>query len=1192
MKKKLLLIATGSLSFALAISTIALTTGANKKDNFVKGGGSPTGFDLDFSTINHVGDDWTVSLKDNKGSSISITVVGANYDPVEDKFVAKGSGEDFYFYNTDPIRGISYSSFLVNQPHSNQYDLVAMLSSNEINLNNALDGYATEDFAYFTGTYYAPGNMNIAMSVDDMPLLANARYFVVHLNPTSEDFSIIDMHLESICEDEVTPKPIVERDGSLTEAEHTQLGEMFAHQLELTKMGHPTWCFSYDGQRIFDSYKVGTSSALITAALDCGFVHTGDIEGYPIYQKKVASTVHSIVTSTISGHYLNTIVCMYDNTLPYLEAEATWPSDYLATVLTPAHAAQIPEFASSYITGYTCADNTQAEQTQVYIYTTLTPSITEEQISEIVQAFKNLYDAKSGWIKRIESTSMVMYVYEDNYLAATISYNSTVVQFRIQEIHPRSIAPTSSEIATQMNILHYVDDVVALVGDEHSTYVTNFTTPVPPERSYCYYTIVDPVSGSFEAFKGILEAAGYILIDETSNTYSYGKIVDAYGSNIKVSVTNDGLYLNVEYQFYNNVYEYNSLAQALNGVFYIDAVGFCSELIFDESYEYWGITSSSRRVLVKNAGNELIEQFVANSHLTYIPAYDGYRIDDTSYVLYASINGSDVEIIIENKSVFEFDDYEDYNTGLNAYIANNESLAFEDNYVPFVEADNTFESFETDSSDRYSYLGSETEITRVRDLYAERILEKPNFIYSEYLDMYVNTETGFAYELNFKSDEKVSKQYLEIKWNCYVEYKEFDSFNNLHIGDSTFLQDYFPALVDSSLKDEKLFAEFFAAYDEAQLYVKKGDVISDYKDALLDAGFLNVDNRYSKQIGSAVYQVLVSEETNAYYVHFFMEDGYQSISEFRSHVTTETLAYVDGLGFDSIFTSTTPSYKLDGEGDHILEFKTTKISEAQAYEAHIVSNGFKQDYGHRYIRESGADVFDIINFEYYGAYCYIRIEQYSVTFNYSWPQLADVLTNAGHDYNFYKNYVCYPDDATGTSFNYSFASGYSAEFTVSKSYDLEAFDAKCKAHSDFYKVTEYDNYISYSFKNGYVTVEICDFYYRFNVYCPVEKPIDPTGAIPVSLGETPISITGEVKYFEFTASEDGVYIITTLGDNDTYGYLYDENGKKLAFNDDDGENSNFLIETKFQAGKTYYIGVKLFSPGEEDVTLSISKNNL
>ena len=458
--------------------------------------------------------------------------------------------------------------------------------------------------------------------------------------------------------------------------------------------------------------------------------------------------------------------------------------------------------------------------------------------------------------------------------------------------------------------------------------------------------------------------------------------------------------------------------------------------------------------------------------------------------------------------------------------------------------------------------------------------------------MYVNTETGFAYELNFKSDEKVSRQYLEIKWNCYVAYKDFDSFNNLHIGDSTFLQDYFPALVDNSRKDEKLFADFSASEVDAYVYVKKGDVIEDYIDALLDAGFSNVGNSYTKQIGSAVYQVIINEEENAYYIHFFMEGDYQSISEFRSHVTTETLEYVDGLGFDSIFTSTTPSYRLDGEGDHILEFKTTKISEAQAYEAYIVSNGFKLDYGHRYIRENGADVFDIINFEYYGAFCSIRIEQYSVTFNYSWSQLADVLTNAGHDYNFYKNYVCYPDDATGTSFNSSFASGYMAEFTVSKSYDLEAFDAKCKAHPAFSGVTEFDNYISYSFSKGYVTVEICDFYYRFHVYCPVEKPIDPTGAIPVSLGETPISITGEIKYFEFTASEDGIYDITTISELDTFGYLYDEDGYKITSNDDGGENSNFLIETKLQAGKTYYIGVRLFSAGEEDVTLSITCKGL
>ncbi len=75
----------------------------------------------------------------------------------------------------------------------------------------------------------------------------------------------------------------------------------------------------------------------------------------------------------------------------------------------------------------------------------------------------------------------------------------------------------------------------------------------------------------------------------------------------------------------------------------------------------------------------------------------------------------------------------------------------------------------------------------------------------------------------------------------------------------------------------------------------------------------------------------------------------------------------------------------------------------------------------------------------------------------------------------------------------------------------------------------------------------------------------------------------EYRYYKFIPKVTTTYEFETVSNMDTYGYLYDNVGNQLAYNDDGnkkGESTNirdFLIKYKLQKGKTYYIGVRAYS---------------
>lgn len=86
-----------------------------------------------------------------------------------------------------------------------------------------------------------------------------------------------------------------------------------------------------------------------------------------------------------------------------------------------------------------------------------------------------------------------------------------------------------------------------------------------------------------------------------------------------------------------------------------------------------------------------------------------------------------------------------------------------------------------------------------------------------------------------------------------------------------------------------------------------------------------------------------------------------------------------------------------------------------------------------------------------------------------------------------------------------------------------------------------------------------------------------------------VDITGgAMTYLRFVPEETASYIMTSLSDSDTYGYLFDSEMNELDANDDDTD-SNFKLMNTLDAGETYYYGVRFYdeeASGSFDVFLT------
>ncbi len=71
--------------------------------------------------------------------------------------------------------------------------------------------------------------------------------------------------------------------------------------------------------------------------------------------------------------------------------------------------------------------------------------------------------------------------------------------------------------------------------------------------------------------------------------------------------------------------------------------------------------------------------------------------------------------------------------------------------------------------------------------------------------------------------------------------------------------------------------------------------------------------------------------------------------------------------------------------------------------------------------------------------------------------------------------------------------------------------------------------------------------------------------------------SGQIIYYEFVPKYTGEYRFYSEGSLNTYGYLYNSSKNQIAYNNNDGDDSNFYIAYDVTAGETYYIGAKVYS---------------
>ena len=75
--------------------------------------------------------------------------------------------------------------------------------------------------------------------------------------------------------------------------------------------------------------------------------------------------------------------------------------------------------------------------------------------------------------------------------------------------------------------------------------------------------------------------------------------------------------------------------------------------------------------------------------------------------------------------------------------------------------------------------------------------------------------------------------------------------------------------------------------------------------------------------------------------------------------------------------------------------------------------------------------------------------------------------------------------------------------------------------------------------------------------------------------------TDNIRYFSFTPSTSGKYVIYSTGSDDTKVILYNSNYTELTSDDDGGSGRNFRLEYNLSAGTKYIYGIKFYSSSKE-----------
>ena len=97
-----------------------------------------------------------------------------------------------------------------------------------------------------------------------------------------------------------------------------------------------------------------------------------------------------------------------------------------------------------------------------------------------------------------------------------------------------------------------------------------------------------------------------------------------------------------------------------------------------------------------------------------------------------------------------------------------------------------------------------------------------------------------------------------------------------------------------------------------------------------------------------------------------------------------------------------------------------------------------------------------------------------------------------------------------------------------------------------------------------------------------DSTLDFDSAVPLTERVMSLDVKG-AKYslIRIQPNKTETYTFTSEGERDTYAMLVDEFGGWIDEDDDGGEEMNFLLPAKLEAGKTYYLCVRFYGQGEQ-----------
>ena len=87
----------------------------------------------------------------------------------------------------------------------------------------------------------------------------------------------------------------------------------------------------------------------------------------------------------------------------------------------------------------------------------------------------------------------------------------------------------------------------------------------------------------------------------------------------------------------------------------------------------------------------------------------------------------------------------------------------------------------------------------------------------------------------------------------------------------------------------------------------------------------------------------------------------------------------------------------------------------------------------------------------------------------------------------------------------------------------------------------------------------------------------------------PIPFDYSYRDYVFTPSFTGMVQFQSTGQNDTRIYLFDENGDNYGYDDDGGEEYNFLLTQEVNAGNRYYVRVEYYSGGTGTIDFTVKR---